>query len=83
VTKWEYISVRFTYTGFGIKQEFHDLELNGKRIVTAGKGEEDVAKNLPDFLNMMGEDGWEMVSHEVEAAGSISHYMHFKRPKME
>jgi hypothetical protein len=78
--KWEYLSVRFNYKGRGITQEFNELDINGKNVISGGSAEADTAKMLPDFLSGLGEAGWELVNHTVEAEIGW-HYMHFKRPR--
>ena len=83
MAQWEYISIRFSYIGFGITQEFNDLDVNGKRLISTGKAaDDDLSKNLPDFLKMAGGAGWELVSHSVETGTAVWHYMNFKRPKI-
>ena len=83
--KWEYLSARFDFLGRGITQEFDILDVDGERL--HGKSEKDkrVAETLPEFLEVVGEDGWELVTHTISEGrpsdGLEWHYMTFKRPK--
>ena len=82
--EWEYLSMRFDYKGRGITQEFNLFDVNGQRL-TGWTGEKaQTAKTLSEFLVLVGEEGWELVSHvvnqDVQANGVTWHYMHFKRP---
>lgn len=85
--KWEYLSIRFDYKGRGITQEFNLLDVNGVRkkgwVSSVFTGKE--GNNLPDFLKLVGEEGWELISHVVNQDNQFNnvtlHYMQFKRPK--
>ena len=85
--KWQYLSIRFDYKGRGITQEFNLLDINGirKKGWISNSGTE--AKTLPEFLQLAGNDGWELVSHVVNQDNQTNnvtfHYMQFKRPKGE
>ena len=74
---WEYLSVRFR-TGIGLSQDFAALMVDGQLLKTWTSEDGQKARTLPDFLNLSGEDGWELVSHAVNSG---IHDMQFKRPK--
>lgn len=76
-TVWEYLSVRFQ-TGIGLSQDFAALMVNGQFLKTWKSEGGQTARTLPDFLDLSGEDGWELVSHAVNLG---IHDMQFKRPK--
>lgn len=82
---WEYLSIRFDFKGRGITQEFNLFDVNGQRLTGWTSENQQAAKTLPEFLELAGKDGWEMVSHTVnqdmQANGVTWHYMQFKRPK--
>lgn len=42
--------------------------------------DETLVSTLPELLNSVGRDGWELVTHTTTSAG---HYMHFKRKHKE
>lgn len=75
---WEYLSVRFR-TGIGLSQDFAVLMVNGQFLETRTSEGGQTARTLLDFLNLSGEDGWELVSHAVNSG---THDMQFKRPKL-
>jgi hypothetical protein len=84
IKKYEYLSIRYDYKGRGITQEFNLLDINGERKVSWNDDKADnIPNNLPQFLNMVGSQGWELVSHVVNqdnrTNGVTLHYMHFKR----
>ena len=76
--------MRFDYKGRGITQEFNLFDMNGQRLTGWVSESGSTAKTLPEFLALVGADGWELVSHavnqDVQANGVTWHYMHFKRP---
>lgn len=81
--RWEYLSVRFDFVGRGITQEFNNLDINGERIKSWGSKDQRVVSTLPELLSAVGDDGWELVSHDWDrdpSTGTTWHYMHFKRP---
>ncbi len=83
--KWEYLSVRFDFVGRGITKEFDVLDVDGERLHGWSTKNKRVAETLPEFLDIVGEDGWELVTHSI-AEGRRGdnlewHYMTFKRPK--
>ena len=87
ITKWEYKSIRFDYLGRGITQEFNILDIDGERMKGWFSLHGEKMSNLPDMLNVMGQNGWELITHSVnQFAGhnvdsSVTwHYMTFKRP---
>jgi hypothetical protein len=87
MTRWEYLSVRFDYVGRGITQDFNLLDINGERKMSWTGANRESFTTLPEFLRLVGAEGWELVSHAVnqdlEDNSLTWHYMHFKRPKIE
>ncbi len=83
MNKWEYLSIRFDYKGRGITQEFNLFDMDGQRLTGWTSEGGNTAKTLPQFLALVGEEGWELASHVVNQdmqANSVTwHYMHFKR----
>mgnify|MGYP001790948429 CR=1 FL=1 len=84
--KYEYLSIRYDYKGRGITQEFNLLDVNGERKIGWNDDKDKAGKlpnNLPDFLAVVGSQGWEMITHVVnqdnKSNGVTLHYMHFKR----
>lgn len=80
-TVWEYLAVHFTYQGRGLTFEFDTLSVDGKTGTQWTNTRGRTARTLPDFLELVGEDGWELVSHTVLFSLVPLHYMTFKRPK--
>ena len=80
---WEYKHIRLDYKGSGITIEINLLDIDGERIGGWGGGNE--VPTLPEMLQALGSDGWEMVSHVVNqdntANGTTFHYYNFKRLK--
>ena len=77
--QWDYLSVRFSYKGRGITQEFEFLKVDGEHEDdTLDEDDDDVVSSLPELLVVVGEDGWELVTHVILEG---LHYMHFKRPR--
>ena len=86
IKKCEYLSIRFDYKGRGITKEFNLLDINGERKIGWSDDKDKARKlpnNLPDFLAIVGSQGWEMITHVVNqdnrTNGVTLHYMHFKR----
>ena len=83
VTNWEYKNIRFDFLGRGITQEFNILDVDGERMKGWFIGGLQVT-NLPEMMNALGGDGWEIVSHVVNQDNQSNnvtlHYMTFKRP---
>ena len=77
---WEYLSVRFSFEGRGVTQEFSFFDQNGERLKGWTDSRGQVAGTLPEFLEGVGSDGWELATHAVHSDMGW-HYMHFKRPK--
>jgi hypothetical protein len=80
--KFEYKNIRFDFKGRGITQEINLLDIDGKRVKGwANNG--DKIPTLPELLNEVGQDGWELVSHTVnqdnQANAVTFHYLYFKR----
>ena len=61
---WEYLSIRFDYRGRGITQ-FNLMDVNGQCLTGWMSGSGQAAKTLPEFMELAGEDGWELVSHTI------------------
>ena len=80
---WEYKNIRFDFIGRGITQEFNILDVDGERKKGWWVGGMAI-KTLPDMMNALGGEGWEMVSHVVNQDNQANlvtlHYMTFKRP---
>ena len=75
--KWEYLNIRYDFLGRGITQEFQKLDINGKR-------QNFTKSTLPELLNDLGQEGWELVCHSSLDDGQTNlvtwHYLFFKRP---
>ena len=87
IKRWDYKHLRLDYKGRGITQEINLLDIDGERI----RGWSDnfskkEVPSLPEILNKLGDDGWEMISHVVNqdlaANGTTMHYYNFKREKL-
>lgn len=82
--KWQYLSIRFTFKGRGITQEFQTLDVDGERLQAYGQDNPRFVNTLPEFLDAVGDDGWELASHSATHnpnASQNEHYMLFKKPK--
>ena len=83
LTTWEYKLIRFDYKGRGITQEINLLDIDGVRVRGWGSSKE--VPTLPEMVQALGADGWELVSHVVnqdnQTNGVTFHYYTFKRPK--
>lgn len=84
--KYEYLSIRYDFKGRGKTQEFNLLDVNGERKIGWNDNKDKTGKfpnNLPDFLNMLGSQGWEAITFAVnqdnKSNGVTFHYMNFKR----
>ena len=87
IKRWDYKHLRLDYKGRGITQEINLLDIDGERI--RGWSDNFASKDvptLPEILNKLGDDGWEMISHVVNqdlaANGTTMHYYNFKREKL-
>ena len=87
IKRWDYKHLRLDYKGRGITQEINLLDIDGERV----RGWSDNFSNkevpsLPEILNKLGDDGWEMISHVVNQDlaqnGTTMHYYNFKREKL-
>ena len=78
--QWEYLSVKFNYKGLGIKEEFTLLDIDGERVSGYWSHDEEAPENLPKLLDLLGADGWELVTHAFSSVSGMQH-MHFKRPR--
>ena len=82
-TRWEYKLLRLDYKGRGITQEINILDVDGQRV--RGWGAATEVPTLPEMLAILGDDGWELVSHvanqDNKGNGVTFHYYTFKRPK--
>ena len=80
---WEYKNIRFDFLGRGITQEFNILDVDGERKKGWFVGGLNVT-TLPEMMNALGCEGWELVSHVVNQDNQTNnvtlHYMTFKRP---
>ena len=80
---WEYKNIRFDFLGRGITQEFNILDVDGERKKGWFVGGLNVT-TLPEMMNALGGEGWELVSHVVNQDNQTNnvtlHYMSFKRP---
>lgn len=77
--KWDYLSIRFSYKGLGIKQEFSILDVDGERVLSRSEQAEEAPRTLKDLLKWVGEDGWELATHTIAESSGVQ-YMTFKRP---
>ena len=87
IKRWDYKHLRLDYKGRGITQEINLLDINGERV--RGWSDNFSSKEvptLPEILNKLGDDGWEMISHVVNQDlaqnGTTMHYYNFKREKL-
>ena len=87
IKRWDYKHLRLDYKGRGITQEINLLDIDGERV--RGWSDNFSSKEvptLPEILNKLGDDGWEMISHVVNqdlaANGPTMHYYNFKREKL-
>ena len=80
---WEYKNIRFDFLGRGITQEFNILDVDGERKKGWFVGGLQVT-TLPEMMNALGAEGWELVSHvvnqDMQHNNVTLHYMSFKRP---
>lgn len=79
---WEYKNIRFDFLGRGITQEFNILDVDGERKKGWFVGGLQVT-TLPEMMNALGSEGWELVSHvvnqDLQQNNVTLHYMSFKR----
>ena len=87
IKRWDYKHIRLDYKGRGITQEINLLDIDGERV--RGWSDNFSSKEvptLPELLNKLGDDGWEMISHVVNQDlaqnGTTMHYYNFKREKL-
>ena len=87
IKRWDYKHLRLDYKGRGITQEINLLDIDGERV--RGWSDNFSSKEvptLPEILNKLGSDGWEMISHVVNQDlaqnGTTMHYYNFKREKL-
>ena len=87
IKRWDYKHLRLDYKGRVITQEINLLDIDGERV--RGWSDNFSSKevpSLPEILNKLGDDGWEMISHVVNqdlaANGTTMHYYNFKREKL-
>ena len=87
IKRWDYKHLRLDYKGRGITQEINLLDIDGERV--RGWSDNFSSKevpSLPEILDKLGDDGWEMISHVVNqdlaANGTTMHYYNFKREKL-
>ena len=87
IKRWDYKHLRLDYKGRGITQEINLLDIDGERV--RGWSDNFSSKEvptLPEILNKLGADGWEMISHVVNQDlaqnGTTMHYYNFKREKL-
>ena len=87
IKRWDYKHIRLDYKGRGITQEINLLDIDGERV--RGWSDNFSSKEvptLPEILNKLGADGWEMISHVVNQDlaqnGTTMHYYNFKREKL-
>ena len=86
---WEYKHIRLDYKGRGITQEINILDIDGERLRGWSdnfSGKENEVPTLPELLERLGNQGWEMISHVVNQDlaqnGVTMHYYNFKREKL-
>lgn len=69
--KWEYLTIEIKFNGSRVDY----LESNGKDIPRQVRGDD--MKGAYDYLNKLGQDGWEMVGGGILSNSIRQHY--FKR----
>ena len=84
---WEYKHIRLDYKGRGITQEINILDIDGERLRGwSDNFSSNEVPTLPELLERLGNEGWEMVSHVVNQDltpnGTTMHYYNFKREKL-
>ena len=86
---WEYKHIRLDYKGRGITQEINILDIDGERLRGWSdnfSSKENEVPTLPELLERLGNQGWEMISHVVNQDlaqnGVTMHYYNFKREKL-
>ena len=86
---WEYKHIRLDYKGRGITQEINILDIDGERLRGWSdnfSSKENEVPTLPELLERLGNQGWEMISHVVNQDlaqnGTTMHYYNFKREKL-
>ena len=87
IKRWDYKHLRLDYKGRGITQEINLLDIDGERVRGwADNFSSKEVPTLPEILNKLGADGWEMISHVVNQDlaqnGTTMHYYNFKREKL-
>ena len=88
IQTWEYKNIRFQFLGRGRTQEFQTLDVDGAKVMGQITGRNRGMLRLPELMNALGAEGWELLSHTLtndhhdrhrEDKNSL-HTMIFKRP---
>ena len=80
--RYEYLSVRCEFKGYGYTQEFEYIYINGKKPAPW--------KTLPEMLKALGENGWSLATHTTvsdhysykgtSSGGGATQHFNFGRP---
>ncbi|MEC4806782.1 MAG: hypothetical protein SAJ12_22235 [Jaaginema sp. PMC 1079.18] len=69
---YQYIQIRVQLLGRGKTNEIMSLHVNGKKLTTK-------LKTIHEFLNYLGEQGFKMVTAELETEGVYTHFYTLQR----
>jgi len=72
--KWEYLRLDVTYNDRTINPGIHDIILNGKEKFS--KEDSDNWHTLQHYINSLGDQGWEMVSHSKSDYHEVLYFKH-------
>ena len=72
--KWEYRRLDVTYNDRTINPGIHDIVLNGKEKFR--KEDSDNWDTLLYYVNGLGEQGWEMLSHSKSDYHEVLYFKH-------
>ena len=73
--KWEYLRLDVTYNDRTINPGIHNIVLNGTEKIS--KEDSDNWDTLQLYINRLGQEGWELVSH---AKSDYHEVFYFKHP---
>jgi hypothetical protein len=72
--KWEYLRLDVTYNDRTINPGIHDIVLNGKEKFS--REDSDNWDTLHHYVNSLGDQGWEMVSHSKSDYHEVLYFKH-------
>jgi hypothetical protein len=72
--KWEYLRLDVTYNDRTINPGIHDIVLNGKEKFS--KEDSDNWDTLQHYIDSLGDQGWEMVSHSKSDYHEVLYFKH-------